>query len=80
MDRRSKLTFHFHVLAYTDAVVIQGNRLSRLVFRKHLGQWKHVMYADTPPVVRRELQASVDRLSLHALKDRDAFDNAEEIC
>ena len=72
--------FYFHVLGYSEAVVIQGCRLSRLVFRRHLGQRKQMMYADTPPVVRPELRASADRLSVHALKDCDIFDNAEEIC
>ena len=80
MNRPSNPTFHFHVLPCSDALVIQGHRLSRLVFRKHLNRWSQVMYADTPPMVRPGLRASDDCVHTHALKDCHTFDDAEEIC
>ena len=81
MNRPSNPTFHFHVLPYSDAlVVIQGHRLSRLVFRKWANRWYQVMYGETPPMVRPGLRASDDRLHTHALKNCHTFDDAEEIC
>jgi hypothetical protein len=80
MNRPSDSTFHFHVLPYSDALVIQGYRLPRLVFRKWANRWYQVMYDDTPPMVRPGLRESDDRLHTHALKDCDIFDDAEEIC
>ena len=68
------------MLPYSDALVIQGYRLPRLVFRKWANRWYQVMYDDTPPMVRPGLRESDDRLHTHALKDCDIFDDAEEIC
>ena len=53
MNRPSDSTFHFHVLPYSDAVVIQGYRIPRLVFRKWANKWYQVMTDDAPPMVRR---------------------------
>ena len=81
MNRPSKPIFHFHVLGYTDVVVIQGKlALLALIFRRKGDLWKQVVFSDTPLVVRPELRASVARLRVYPLLDYfDLFDDAVEI-